>query len=60
VVVLGDIVEVTVGMTGATIAPIDMTGIEIETQTEIGTGIAMATATVGTHGETGRIYNGSR
>ena len=52
--------EVTVGMTGATIAPIDMTGIEIETQTEIGIGIGMATATVGTHGETGRIYNGSR
>ena len=47
--------EVTVAMTGATIAPIDLTG--IETETEIGTGIGMAIATVGTHGETGRIWN---
>ena len=49
--------EVTGGMTGATIAPIDMTGIEIETRTEIGTGIAMTIETEGTHGETGSIWN---
>jgi hypothetical protein len=59
VVVRGGIVGTTVGMTGATIAPTGMTGIEIRTKTEIGigTGIEMTTETEGTHGETGRIWN---
>jgi len=48
-------VGIIVSTIGATIAPIDMTGIEIETKTEIGTGIAMMTETEGTRGETGRI-----
>lgn len=44
-------------MTGATIAPTGMTGIEIGTKTEIGTEIEMTTETEGTHGETGRIWS---
>jgi hypothetical protein len=32
-----------------------MTGIEMGTKTEIGTGIEMATETEGIHGETGRL-----
>ena len=55
------------GIIGATLAPIDMTGIEIRTKTEIGTEIGieigigteigMATTTVGTNGKTGRVWN---
>ena len=53
------------GIIGATLAPIDMTGIEIRTKTEIGIGtqigigteIGMATTTVGTNGKTGRVWN---
>jgi hypothetical protein len=55
--VRGDIVGIIMSTTGATIAPIDMTGIEIETKTEIGTGIAMTTETEVAHSETGRIWN---
>jgi len=53
VAVRGDIA----GITGATIVPIDMTGMELETKAkiEIGTGIAMTTGIEGTHGEIGRI-----
>jgi len=56
-----------VGIIGATLAPIDMTGIEIRTKTEIGTEIGieigigteigMVTTTVGTNGKTGRVWN---
>jgi hypothetical protein len=47
------------GMRGATIAPRDMTGIEIGTKAKIGieTGISMTTETEGIHGEIGRIWN---
>jgi hypothetical protein len=53
VAVLGGIVGITAGTTGAMIAPTGMTGIEIGTKTEIGigTGIEMTIETEGTHGD---------